>query len=111
MKSHVVLLTYVFEKFIKVAGNEYEVNPLCSVSLSGFTYQCGLKNFVIRLQTFQNKDKILFFQNNIRRGISSAMADSYVKSDENKKIMDIDATNLYGCAMSQSLPDDKLEFA
>ena len=32
------------------------------------------------------------------------MRDRYVKSDENKKILYIDANNLYGWAMSQPLP-------
>ena len=35
------------------------------------------------------------------------MGDRYVKSDENKKILYMDATNLYGHSMSQLLPYDK----
>ena len=37
------------------------------------------------------------------------MGDRYVKSDENKKISYIDATNLYGHSMSQFLPYDEIE--
>ena len=37
------------------------------------------------------------------------MGDRYVKSDENKKILYIDATNLYGHSMSQMLPYDEDE--
>ena len=37
------------------------------------------------------------------------MGDRYVKSDENKKILYMDATNLYGHAMSQLLPYDEIE--
>ena len=33
----------------------------------------------------------------------------YVKSDENKKILYMDATNLYGRSMSQPLPYDEIE--
>ena len=44
---------------------------------------------------------ILLLENNIRGGISSVMGDRYVKSDENKKKLYIDANNLYGWAMSQ----------
>ena len=35
------------------------------------------------------------------------MGDRYVKSDENKKILYIDANNLYGHSMSQPLPVDE----
>ena len=53
---------------------------------------------------------ILLLENNIRGGISSVMGNRYVKSDENKKILYIDANNLYGLAMSQYLPYDDIKF-
>ena len=37
------------------------------------------------------------------------MGDSYLKSEENKKIQFLKATNLYGHSMSQSLPNDEIE--
>ena len=37
------------------------------------------------------------------------MGDRYVKSDENKKILYMDPTNLYGHSMSQMLPFDEIE--
>ena len=37
------------------------------------------------------------------------MGDRYVKSDENKKIFYMDATNLYGHSMIQPLPYDEIE--
>ena len=60
-------------------------------------------------QTLQDKDLILLFENNIRGVISSVMGDRYVKSDENKKILYMDATNLYGHSMYQMLPYDEIE--
>ena len=42
---------------IKVYVREFDINPLYSVSLPDFTWQCGLKCTDINLQTFQNKDK------------------------------------------------------
>ena len=79
------------------------------MSLPGYTYQCALKYTDIKLQTLQDKDLILLLENNIRGGISSVMGDRYVKSDENKKILYADATNLYGHSMSQFLPYDEIE--
>ena len=110
LKSNVLLLKCVFEKFIKVSFNEFEINPLYCVSLPGYTWQCGLKYTGINLQTLQDKDMILLSENNIRGGISSAMGDRYIQSDENKKILYIDANNLYGHSMSEPLPFDEIKF-
>ena len=52
---------------------------------------------------------LLTLENNIRGGISSVMGDRYVKSNENKKIICIDAANLYGHSSMQPLPYDKIE--
>ena len=109
LKSEVLLLACVFDKFIKVSIKEYGINPLYSVSLPGYTWECGLKYTGINLPTLQDKDLILTLENNIRGGISSVMGDRYVKSDENKKITYMDATNLYGHSMIQPLPYDEIE--
>ena len=110
LKSDVLLLACVFEKFIKVSVNEFDINLLYCVSLPGYTWQCGLKYTGIQLQTLQHKDMILLLENNIRGGISSVMGDRYKKSDANKKILYVDANNLYGHSMSQPLPYDEIKF-
>ena len=53
---------------------------------------------------------ILFLENNSRGGIGNVMGDRYMKSDENKRIIYMDATNLYGHSMSHPLPDDECKF-
>ena len=53
---------------------------------------------------------ILLLENNNRGGISSVMGDRYVKSDENEKILYVDANKLYGHSMSQPLPYDEIKF-
>ena len=110
LKSDVLLPACVFEKFIKISVNEYGINPLYCVSLPGYTWQCGLKYTGIKLQTLQDKDMILLLENNIRGGITSVMGDRYVISDENKKILYVDAINLYGHSMSEPLPYDEIKF-
>ena len=110
LKSDILLLTCVFEKFIKVSFNEFEINPLYCISSPGYTWLCGLKYTEINLQTLQDKDKILLLENNIRGGISSVMGDRYVRSNDNKKIMYIDANNLYEHSMSEPLPYDEIKF-
>ena len=110
LKSDVLILACVFENFIKVSVNEFGINPLYCVSLPGCTWKCGLKYTGIILQTLQNKDMILLLENNIRGGISPVMCDRYVISDENKKILYVDANNLYGHSMSEPLPYDEFKF-
>ena len=85
LKSDILLLACVFEKFIKASLNEFDISPLYCVSLLSYTWQCGLKYTKIKIQTLQDKDMILLLKNNIRGGISSVMGDRYVRSDENKK--------------------------
>ena len=80
------------------------VSTLYSVSLPGYTWQCGLKYTGINLQTLQDKDLIQTLENIIRGGISSVMGDRYLKSDESKKKVYMDATTLYGHSMIQPLP-------
>ena len=108
-KSVVILLADVMEKFVQKSLDEYGNNPLYCVSLPGYTYQRALNYTDIKLQTSQNKDMILLIENFIRGGISSVKGDRYVKSGENKKIIYVDATNLYGHSMSQMLPYDDTE--
>ena len=80
-KSDVILIADVIEKIVEVSFEEYELNPLYSVSLPSYTYQCVLKYTDIKLQTLQDKDLNLLIENNILGGISSVMGDRYVKSD------------------------------
>ena len=110
LKSDVLLLACVSEKFIKVSINEFDINPLYCVSLPGYTWQCCVKDTGINLQTLQGKDMISLFGNNIRGGFSSVMGDRYIISDENKKILYEDANNLYGHSMSQPLPYVEIKF-
>ena len=109
LKSDVLLLTCVLEKFSKVSVNEFGINLLYCVGLPDYTRQCGLKFTGINLQTLQDKDMILLIENIIRGGISSVMSDRYIKSDDNKKILYIDANNLYAHSMSQPLPYDEIK--
>ena len=95
--------------FLKISINEFGNNPLYCVILPGHSWRCGLKYTGINSQILQDKDLILTVENNIRGGISSVIGDRCVKSDENKKIIYMDATNLYGHSMSQVLPYDEIE--
>ena len=79
------------------------------MSLPGYTYQCALKKTDNKVQKLQDKDLISTLENIIRGGVRSIVGDCKVKSDENKEILYLDATNLYGYSMSQPLPYDEIE--
>ena len=85
MKSDVILLADVLEKFIKVSTKEYGFNPFLCVSSPSHTNQCAFKHTDINLQTLQDKDLILLLEKKIRGGNRSVMGDRYVISDDNKK--------------------------
>ena len=87
LKSDVILLTCVFQKFVKASNNDFDINPLYCVNFPGFTWQCGLKNTDKKLQTVKEKDMIRLLENIIRGGMSSVMGDRNVKSDETKKML------------------------
>ena len=87
LKSDVIFLTDVFEKFIYLSIEEYGYNLLFCVSLLCCTWQCGMNYTDIKLQTLQDKDMIFLLENNIRACISSIMADRYVQSDKKKDFL------------------------
>ena len=104
LESDVFLLADIPENIVEVSIKELDSNLLFCVSFPGCTWECGLNYIDIKLQTLDDKELHLPFENNIRGGISLVMGDRYVVSDENKKILYIDANSLYGYAtMSQSL--------
>ena len=99
----------MFENFTKVSVNESDINPLYFVSLPGYTWQCGLKYTGINSQTLQDKYMIFLLEINIRGGISYVMGNRYVRSVGQKKILYVDANNLYGHSMSEPLPYDEIK--
>ena len=110
LKMDVLQLADVIENFVEKATLEYGINPLYSYSLAGYTWKAGLKlKTNIELDFIKDTDLLLLLENNIRGGISSVMGPRYIESDENTKLLYIDAKNLYGWAMSQYLPTGTFE--
>ena len=109
LKMDVLQLTDVFENFVEKSTLEYGINPLYSYSLPGYTWKVGLKLTKIKLDFIKDKQLLLLLENNIRGGISSVMGPRFIESNENTKLLYIDANNLYGWAMSQYLPTSEFE--
>ena len=109
LKVDVLQVADVFENFVESSTREYNISPLYSYSLPGYTWKAGLKLPNIKLDFIKDKDLLLLLENNIRGGFSSVMGDRFVESNENQQILYIDANNLYGWAMSQYLPTGDLK--
>ena len=103
-KADVILLTDIFEKFIKVSILEFGINPLYHISLPGTTWSNGLKYTKVELELIKNVDLFQMFEEGIRGGLSGVFGDRYIESDNNTVILHVDMNNLYGFAMLMYLP-------
>jgi len=110
----VFLLTDIFEHFRKVAKNYYDLDPAHYYSAPGLSWDAMLKMTKVELELLTDPDMLYFFMEGITGGLSF-INKRYVKAnnkymstfDKNKEssfIIPLDAVNLYGCGMSQSLP-------
>ena len=113
-------LADVFEKFRKISMRDYGLDPLHYYTLPGYSFDAMLKKTGVELELFTDPDKYLFVESGIRGGVSvqshryaeanePSMA-TYDESKPNKFNMYLDANNLYGWAMMQSLPVSDFEW-
>ena len=112
LKTDICHLSDVFQKFSDFAYKTYELDPRNSFTLPGFSWQSMLKMTKIELELISDPDMYLFLMDTIRGGISicnkkHVIADNkYIDKNtkNNKYLMYLDANNLYGVSMIQSLP-------
>ena len=103
LKTDVLLLCDVFEKFISVCLKDYGLDPCHYYSSPGLSWDAMLKMTGIELQKIDNIDMHLFLEKGMRGGVSY-ISKRYSRSDENKTILYWDANNLYGWRMIKDLP-------
>ena len=106
LKTDVLLLADVFEKFIKTCLNYYELDPCHYLSSPGLSWDAMLKMTKVELELINNIDIYLFIEKGMRGSISyiakrhSKTNNKYMEDyDYNKEsvfIMYLDANNLYG---------------
>ena len=112
MKTDICHLSDIFQKFSYFSYETYELDPRHSYTLPGFSWQAMLKLTKIELELITDPDMYLFLMDTIRGGISvcnkkHVIADNkYINKNttNNKYILYLDANNLYGYSMIQSLP-------
>ena len=111
LKTDVLLLADVFEKFIKICFNYYGLDPCHYFSSPKLSWNAMLKMTGIKLGLISDIDMHLFIEKAMRGGISKRYSKAnnkylrcYDSIKESKFIMYLDANNLYGWEMSQYLP-------
>ena len=114
LKSDVLLLADVFENFRKTCLKHYSLDPAHYYTSPGLAWDACLKETGQQLELLHDYDMLMMFERGIRGGMThiakrySEANNKYMQNfDPNKPskfIQYLDANNLYGWAMSQSLP-------
>ena len=99
LKTDVLWLCDVFEKFIDVCLKDYGLDPCHYVSSSGLSWDAMLKMTGIRLEEINDIDMYLFLEKGMRKGVL-CISKRYAESEENTDIMYWNMNNLYGTVMS-----------
>lgn len=112
--SDTLLLADIFQNFRKLSLNFYKLDPCHFYTSPGLAWQASLRMTGVKLELFTDPDMHLFVERGIRGGIAmishryskanNIYMESYNPNESDKFIMYFDANNLYGWAMSQSLP-------
>ena len=107
----------VFENFRKMCLKIYHLDPLKCLSAPGVARQAALKKTEVKLELLTDIDMLLMVEKGIRGGICHTIHryakanNKYMKQyDKNKESSYLIwyVNNLYGWAMSQKLPVNKL---
>ena len=133
MKIDVLLLADIMENFRILCLRDYSLDPVYYFSLSNFSWDACLKYTKIELELLTDYDMHLMFEKSKRGGVSTTLSKRYAQSDpeaieltqilyrgeevperlENtlkKFLLYLDANNLYGHSMSQTLPIGKFRW-
>ena len=114
LKSDVLLLADVFENFRATCLHHYNLDPAHYYTSPGLAWDACLKETGQQLPLLHDYHMLMMFESGIRGGIThiskryaeanNKYMDNYDPSKPTTYIQYLDANNLYGWAMSQSLP-------
>ena len=121
LASDVCQLADVFQNFRSMCSGNYDLDPAYFVSAPQLAWNSMLKMQNLELELISDPEMYRMIQPNIRGGICHAsgryarannkyMGALYRPNEPESFIMYIDATNLYGYAMSQELPFSDFEW-
>ena len=109
MKKGILLLVDVFEKLIFTCLKYDDLNPCHYFSAPGLSWDAMLKMTEVALEKISDPHKYVFFEQGMRGGVS-CINKRYNETSKNKHILYFDMNNLYGCAMSQYLPNNNFKW-
>ena len=89
LKTDVLLLCDVFEKFINICIEYYELDPCHYFSIPGLAWDAMLKMTGVKLRLIDDIDKHLFIERGMRGGVS-CITKRYCKAN-NKYVKDYDS--------------------
>ena len=120
LKSDVLLLSDVFEAFRSTSLNIYKLDPVHFYTLPSLSWDALLKSTKIKLDQIADPEVYLFLENSIRGGVSmiskryaranNPLVEGYDETKPTSYLVYLDANNLYGWAMQQSLPQSDFRF-
>ena len=113
VQSDTLLLADVFENFRDMCLKEHELDPAHFPSLPGLAWQACLKKTNVELELLTDYNMLLMVEEGIRGGICHSIHQyakannkymkNYNNNEESSYIQYLDATYLYGWAMSKKL--------
>ena len=115
LRTNVVLLANVFEAFGDTCLEHYSLDPAHFYTSPGLAWKACLKKTGIKLELLTDPDMLIMFEHGIRGGKMQAvhryaavnnpyMGGKFNPDESTCYLQYLDANNLYGWAMSQSLP-------
>ena len=115
METDTLLLADVFQNYRQVILKNYGLDPIHFYTAPSLSWSAGLKFTKVKLEIPSDIDMHMFFDRGLRGGISmvshpyakannKGMKEHYDPQTKQSYIMLVDANNLYGWAMSQTLP-------
>ena len=115
VQSDTLLLDDIFENFRNMSLETYELDPAYFVLLHGFALLACLKITGVKLQLITDINMLLMIKSGMRGGAchvirsyaeaNNKYMDNYDKNKEFSFLQYLDANNLYGCPMTEKLPE------